>query len=485
TSLQRRNVPMLYNSSTLRVMGIRLEASSSGPDFDDEGVPELLANREHTIRLFGDNFTPNMTISFTTDSGSYNDHCDMIAVRGFHIEKDTYLSTTVVVKIRLPPLVAGQNAFYLCVKEHNASLLYIHQGSESWLQIKTYEKPVPVWAAICIIFICLSFSALFSGLNLGLMSMGKTDLKILCNTGTARERRYAQAIQPVRATGNYLLCSILLGNVFVNSIFTILLDDLTSGLIAVIFSTIAIVMFGEITPQAVCSRHGLAVGANTIWITKFVMVLTFPLSYPIAKFLDCILGEEIGNVYTRERLKELVKKKCTGMNVYPAHTFLNGLNGLKRDVKRPKMIRAPDDPQRQNLTDIERIGKLIREDRRLSIRGLAEITVIDKECVRQILHESFNMVPKLLTLEQKESRMNICADIQNNIDTDPGLLDTVTLKRTRFESVEAVKAKATEGLNQLTEADFQHCFQQSKSRMERCRGEYIEGEKVATIIGNE
>ncbi|KAJ8963478.1 hypothetical protein NQ318_018961 [Aromia moschata] len=54
-----------------------------------------------------------------------------------------------------------------------------------------------------------------------------------------------------------------------------------------------------------------------------------------------------------------------------------------------------------------------------------------------------------------------------------------------FESVEAVKAKATEVLNQLTEADFQQCFQQWKSLIERCRdrqGEYIEGEKVATVV---
>ncbi|KAJ8947212.1 hypothetical protein NQ318_001497 [Aromia moschata] len=35
------------------------------------------------------------------------------------------------------------------------------------------------------------------------------------------------------------------------------------------------------------------------------------------------------------------------------------------------------------------------------------------------------MVPKLLIPEQKESRMNICADNLTNIDTDPGLLDTV------------------------------------------------------------
>lgn len=73
--------------------------------------------------------------------------------------------------------------------------------------------------------------------------------KILKNTGTGKERRYAAKIQPVRDHGNFLLCSILLGNVLVNSTFTILLDSLSSGLIAVVSSTILIVLFGEITPQ--------------------------------------------------------------------------------------------------------------------------------------------------------------------------------------------------------------------------------------------
>lgn len=59
--------------------------------------------------------------------------------------------------------------------------------------------------------------------------------------------------------------------------------------------------------KAVCSRHGLAVGAKTIVITKAIMVITFPLAYPTSKILDYLLGEEIGNVYNRERLKELVR----------------------------------------------------------------------------------------------------------------------------------------------------------------------------------
>ncbi|KAJ8963118.1 hypothetical protein NQ318_018583 [Aromia moschata] len=58
---------------------------------------------------------------------------------------------------------------------------------------------------------------------------------------------------------------------------------------------------------------------------------------------------------------------------------------------------------------------------------------------------------------------------QDNAPAHSALSVKSALKGTRFESVEAVKAKATDVLNQLTEADFQHYFLQFKSRMEQCR----------------
>ncbi|KAL1788541.1 metal transporter CNNM2 isoform X1 [Sigmodon hispidus] len=146
------------------------------------------------------------------------------------------------------------------------------------------------------------------GLNLGLMALDPMELRIVQNCGTEKEKNYAKRIEPVRRQGNYLLCSLLLGNVLVNTTLTILLDDIAgSGLVAVVVSTIGIVIFGEIVPQAICSRHGLAVGANTIFLTKFFMMMTFPASYPVSKLLDCVLGQEIGTVYNREKLLEMLR----------------------------------------------------------------------------------------------------------------------------------------------------------------------------------
>ena len=61
------------------------------------------------------------------------------------------------------------------------------------------------------------------------MALDQTELKIVQNTGSDKEKDYANKIFPIRKHGNFLLCSLLLGNVLVNNTLTILLDTLTSG----------------------------------------------------------------------------------------------------------------------------------------------------------------------------------------------------------------------------------------------------------------
>lgn len=47
-----------------------------------------------------------------------------------------------------------------------------------WLRMTSHQPLLPLWLSIAVIAVCLMFSALFSGLNLGLMSLDKTDLQV-------------------------------------------------------------------------------------------------------------------------------------------------------------------------------------------------------------------------------------------------------------------------------------------------------------------
>eukprot|EP00045_Choanoeca_perplexa_P003224 m.29294 g.29294 ORF g.29294 m.29294 type:complete len:708 (-) comp11936_c0_seq19:136-2259(-) len=187
-----------------------------------------------------------------------------------------------------------------------------HQGTDSLVTLQLANAPTtselfPIGVTVAILVVLLIMSGLFSGLNLGLMALDPKELEIVAASGEAQERAYAKIILPLRRRGNLLLCTVLLGNVLVNSTLTILMDSIAGGVGAVLGSTAGIVIFGEIVPQSICSRHGLAVGAKTIWLTKFFMMLTFPIAYPISRVLDKVLGDEVGAVYQRKQLLHLLQ----------------------------------------------------------------------------------------------------------------------------------------------------------------------------------
>uniref|UniRef100_T1KDX6 CNNM transmembrane domain-containing protein n=1 Tax=Tetranychus urticae TaxID=32264 RepID=T1KDX6_TETUR len=208
---------------------------------------------------------------------------------------------------------------------------WIHQGTEPYLTIQITGRLLPLGLQITLICVLLCLTGLFAGLNLGLMSLDKNELKVIALKGDDDEKRYAKTIEPLRRRGNFLLCTILLSNVAINSTLTVLLDQLTSGILAIAISTILIVIIGDIVPQAICSRHGLAVGAKTIWITYLFMALTAPLSWPISKILDYALGDEIGQVYDRERLMEFIRITRDYSQLEPAEVnIISGALELKK-----------------------------------------------------------------------------------------------------------------------------------------------------------
>ncbi|XP_074546057.1 metal transporter CNNM4 isoform X2 [Halichoeres trimaculatus] len=327
------------SSSGSQVLGMRLERSDKPATTNDDGVIQVTEESSVQLRFYGVQLHSGAwtQIRFTEltegeEGGEDEEEEAVAAARGgsgmmeaqdrtcVDFTKDisvgTFMNvsskgTSGLLTVNVKPLRKSepQKEYAVCTVEADGSRWVLLGDSDGRVLVVEEKKSLlPLWLQVILISCLLVLSGMFSGLNLGLMALDPMELRIVQSCGTDKEKKYARKIEPIRSKGNYLLCSLLLGNVLVNTTLTILLDDLIgSGLGAVVASTIGIVIFGEIVPQALCSRHGLAVGANTILVTKFFMFLTFPVSFPVSKLLDVLLGQEIGTVYNREKLVEMLK----------------------------------------------------------------------------------------------------------------------------------------------------------------------------------
>uniref|UniRef100_A0A3Q2SQD2 Metal transporter n=1 Tax=Fundulus heteroclitus TaxID=8078 RepID=A0A3Q2SQD2_FUNHE len=304
-----------------QVLGMRLERSDKPSSTNDDGVIQVTEESTVQLRFYGVQLHSGAwtQIRFTElgDGSGMMDTPDRTCVDFTKdIKVESYMNvssrgTSGVLSVHVKPLRKSepQKEYALCtLSEDGTRWVLLGESDGKVLVVEEKKSLLPMWLQVILICCLLVLSGMFSGLNLGLMALDPMELRIVQSCGTDKEKNYARKIEPIRSKGNYLLCSLLLGNVLVNTTLTILLDDLIgSGLGAVVASTIGIVIFGEIVPQALCSRHGLAVGANTIMVTKFFMLLTFPLSFPVSKLLDVLLGQEIGTVYNREKLVGMLR----------------------------------------------------------------------------------------------------------------------------------------------------------------------------------
>lgn len=165
---------------------------------------------------------------------------------------------------------------------------------------------IPIFVQGLILLVLLSFSGLFSGLTLGLMSLDLTGLEIVMAGDDPDAVRYAEKIYPLRKQGNLLLCTLLLGNTVVNSAMSIFSAAIFNGAVGLFTSTILIVVFGEILPQALCSRYALRIGSAAVPTVKVIKFLLYIFTYPLAKGLDLLLGRELATTYSNTEMIELL-----------------------------------------------------------------------------------------------------------------------------------------------------------------------------------
>ncbi|EJD00441.1 DUF21-domain-containing protein [Fomitiporia mediterranea MF3/22] len=139
------------------------------------------------------------------------------------------------------------------------------------------------------------------------MSLDETQLNVLSISGTPKQREYANKIKPIRKDGHLLLVTLLLANMITNETLPVISDPvLGGGVQAVVVSTVLIVLFAEIIPQSICTRHGLYVGAKCAGVVRVLIWVFGIVAWPVAKLLEFLLGPHHGIIYRRAELKELI-----------------------------------------------------------------------------------------------------------------------------------------------------------------------------------
>ncbi|QBG48397.1 DUF21 domain-containing protein [Verrucomicrobia bacterium S94] len=157
------------------------------------------------------------------------------------------------------------------------------------------------WTGILVLIIQ---SGVFSGLNLAMFGLSALRLQAMADTGN----RKAAGLFALRQDSNFLLTTILWGNVSTNVLLALLSDSVMAGVAGFFFSTVIITLCGEIMPQAYFSRHALQVATLLSPLLKIYQILLYPVARPTAWLLDKWLGKEGINYLPEEELMAVLKQ---------------------------------------------------------------------------------------------------------------------------------------------------------------------------------
>ena len=99
-------------------------------------------------------------------------------------------------------------------------------------------------------------------------------------------------IRRIISDHHWILVTLLLCNAFACEAMPILLDKLVSDIMAIVVSVTVLLFVGEIVPQALCTGpNQMKIAAFLSPFTYALMIITYPLSFPIAKFMDLVIGK--------------------------------------------------------------------------------------------------------------------------------------------------------------------------------------------------
>ncbi|KAM8852856.1 metal transporter CNNM1 isoform 1-T1 [Synchiropus picturatus] len=319
---------------TAALLGVRPEDTESGELSVQDGILKAVEGTRFVLRVY---YSASLTVEHPDNrsgkadipsaapwiafieepggggGGAGGNPCEEESARSSDIEllgsfKSPSSHNSVLVELLAKDLRRGEAVKYYSMCAFDGVQWEHFSTKDFWLAVVERPSGADVWLQAAVSVLLLGLSALCSGLNISMLALDPVELRVLQNSGTDKEQKYAQKIESVRKHGNYILCTVVLGNVLTNTCFVVWMCQILGMTpLSTVCCTLGIFFFGEILPHAVASRHSLAIASKTLCATRLLMLLFFPIAYPVSKILDILLHQEISSFYTREKLMAMLR----------------------------------------------------------------------------------------------------------------------------------------------------------------------------------
>jgi len=167
---------------------------------------------------------------------------------------------------------------------------------------------------LIVLGICLLLSGFFSGAEAVLMSIGVDRAKQLIEEGG----RLGRALSFMIEKPNEILVTILVGNNLVNVLASALATTISARFFkndaiayAVGFTTLFILIFGEIIPKTFARTHAERLAIIVLKILQILYIIMYPFVHAMVWFIHRVLGENAqlsGRMITKDDIEYMVSK---------------------------------------------------------------------------------------------------------------------------------------------------------------------------------
>jgi CBS domain containing-hemolysin-like protein len=169
-----------------------------------------------------------------------------------------------------------------------------------------HKNSVIVRSICCGLLVVLA--GIVSGLTLSIFSIGADTLRGFAESPDASAKRLAKGLLGLAKHEHWVLVTLLVCNAGAVEALPLMLDPLmpNSVIVGVVISTLLVLIFSEIIPQSVFVRFAFPVAGRLVPFVWFIMVVTAPISWSLAKLLDFVVGHRMLRNHRRTELREMV-----------------------------------------------------------------------------------------------------------------------------------------------------------------------------------